>query len=242
MKAFVINLARSVDRREAMARQLEDLSINYEFFRAIDAGAGEHLSFPNCIGDRPGRSGKPLVAGESGCFASHYLVWKRAISAGEKVVVLEDDDVLHPGILDALSIAEKALDDWPYVRLCGLLPRPLVTLAERGGYRLVRYLKGPFGGQAYALSPDGARRLVAKADRWTEPVDIYLDRFWFHGVPCLGLLPYRVTLAPTPSDIGERAGYVAGDRFRRMMCDIPDGLRRRVWNLRHLPGQTYQGP
>jgi glycosyl transferase family 25 len=223
-----------------MARQLEDLSIDYEFFRAIDGAAGEHLNFPNCIGDRPGRSGKRLIAGESGCFASHFLVWKQAISAGEKVVVLEDDNVLHPEILDALSIAEKALDDWPFVRLCGLVPQPSVTLAESGGYRLVRYLRGPVGCQAYALSPDGARRLVAKAARWTEPVDLYLDRFWFHGVPCLGLLPYRVTLAPTPSDIGERAAYVRGDKYRRMMSDIPDELRRRAWNLRHMPGQTYE--
>lgn len=233
MKVFVINLARSTGRRRAIGTDLSRMAIEHEFFRAIDASAGEHRGFSNFTGERPGRNGKPLTAGENGCFASHYLLWQRTLELNEKIVVLEDDAALHPGFADAVNAAEATLDAWPYVRLCGLLHRPFVELGEAGGFTLVRYRRGPSGGQAYALSPEGARRLVANAERWEEPLDDYLDRFWFHGVPCVGLLPYRVTLAPTHSDIGERPGYTRLQKLRRKMFHLPDAVRRTVWNIRH---------
>jgi glycosyl transferase family 25 len=234
MKALVINLARSVGRREAMMRQFAGLPLSYDFFPGVDAATGEHRSFSNFIGEAPGRNGRPLTAGEVGCFASHYLAWKECVAGGQSIVVMEDDIVLHPGAVEAWQLAERTLPERTYVRLCGLLPRPFTAIAQLDGYRLVRYLKGPSGGQAYALSPEGARRLLAKAQRWTEPLDDYLDRFWFHGVACLGLLPYRIAPVPTPSDIGARAGYTVSQKLRRKMHHLPDGFRRAVWNLRHV--------
>jgi len=63
-----------------------------------------------------------------------------------------------------------------------------------GQQRLVRYRKGPVGTQCYAISPDGARALLRHADRWTEPVDRYIDRFWLHGVHSYAIHPFPVGL------------------------------------------------
>ena len=95
------------------------------------------------------------------------------------------------------------------------------------------------------LTVDGKSPTEARRTEWQKhktkkrknagkPLDDYLDRFWFHGVACLGLLPYRIAPVPTPSDIGARAGYTVSQKLRRKMHHIPDGFRRALWNIRHV--------
>lgn len=43
LQFYVINLARSPDRRAAMKRRLDALGIAHAFFDGVDASKGEHL-------------------------------------------------------------------------------------------------------------------------------------------------------------------------------------------------------
>ena len=123
------------------------------------------------------------------CLASHYLLWQECLQLREPILILEDDIHLMDGFGEAAKLAREVVGD-DVVRLCGLYPQPAVVLDEpQDGYRLVQFLRGPEGTQAYAIAPGGAERLVAQARPVRDPADAYMDRFWQHGVRNLASCP-----------------------------------------------------
>ena len=99
------------------------------------------------------------------------------------------------------------------------------------------YLRGPAGAQCYSLSPAAAAALLAGADRWLEPVDLYMDRFWEHGVACKALMPYQafeMDQTVMPSSIGARAFHRRGiAKWRREFNRAWDDAARFAYNLTH---------
>jgi glycosyl transferase family 25 len=107
-----------------------------------------------------------------------------------------------------------------------------------GGHRLVRFLQGPVGAQCYALSPGGAAALLRKAERWIEPVDLYLDAFWRHGLACKAILPFeaaeRPRTAANRSTIGDRKQKRTGlAKLAREGTRLSEMLARLGYNLTH---------
>ena len=126
-----------------------------------------------------------------------------------------------------------------FIRLAGLNKVAEVTIRPlEAPYRLVRFLKGPAGTQCYAISPEAARMLLAKAGAWIEPVDDYLDRFWTHGVQSVAILPFHIR-----HDVEERSdiGDTRANRERsfvgpvgRTASRLYASLARRLSNIRHI--------
>ena len=144
MKAFVINLAASTERRRHMQRQLERLGIEHEFVAAVDGGA-------LTAGDRQGlvcedavaRASDWLRPGIIGCCLSHVAAY-RAIAAdgAAAALVLEDDVILPTYTADLLTTLASSLDRrevalmyYRSIRSCRLSDRESVSLAE--GHRLL---------------------------------------------------------------------------------------------------------
>ncbi|MBC6606838.1 glycosyltransferase family 25 protein [Hymenobacter sp. BT188] len=111
MKAFLINLERSKNRKKFMIRQLEELQISYEIVEGIDGSTltDEYLS---TVCDFEELAKKPylLRRGVYGCALSHLSVYKRIIEENlECALVLEDDVELSkdlPGIMHTISSLE----------------------------------------------------------------------------------------------------------------------------------------
>jgi len=219
MTIAVINLARSRDRRELIEANFARLGLGFEFFAGIDAWRGEHVSLSQYDGSAV-RSGlhRPLSAGEIGCFASHYLLWKRCMESREPLVILEDDVVIDDGFVRALETAIDLLPAFPLVRLGitreGAGTKPILLLPS--DFELVSLASDTCGAQCYILSDVGAKALFEAAAVWCMPVDIYLNRPLIHGISDNGLRPYFVRHADQaayPSVIGdERYGTWPQDR------------------------------
>jgi glycosyl transferase family 25 len=212
IRIYVVSLERSADRRANMRVQLGALGLDYEFFPAVDGMAGEHLRFANysdkfCL--KAWR--RPLTPGEVGCFASHYSLWQRCVERDEPMIVMEDDVEVSPCLTEAMQLM-PSLAGVGYVRLAGVRTRRFRSIPRDlpPPWKLVRFLTGPMGTQCYVLFPRGAAHFLVSSYRWTLPVDIYMDSFWKHGVSCLGLMPFSVSIprvlrstislgGPTPS-------------------------------------------
>jgi glycosyl transferase family 25 len=185
-----------------------------------------------------------MLPSEIGCYLSHYRLWERVARDGlEYALILEDDvdiDSNIPGLIDDL----RACPDWLVVRLHSMRSRVLEPkkpafigrrIADlRDGAGLFRLRTHTLGAAAYLLRAEGARRLVAYAERIVLPVDQTMDRFWENGIAPFVVRPFPVRqLDAFDSSIGARAPgpqdtQPFGIVMRRRLQRIGDGLRKRL--------------
>ncbi len=239
LEIVVVNLERSVERREDMVRLLEPLGLPYSFFDAVDGRKGRHSSFDH-FDERLAevRRGFILNAGELGCFASHYLLWERCVRENKPLLIFEDDVVLNDNFAQAYHFAARKIERYGLLRFSGHKRRQWATCERlNDAMRIVRFERGPHGTSCYAVSPKAASKLLAKAAIWFEPVDCHLDRFWTHGVGSYGISPLPVTHAaetPEQSEIwqgGQRAKKSRRFRRLRAIYRARDDIGRFLSNL-----------
>lgn len=191
---FIVNLARSTQRRASMIAQLDPLGVPYSFFAAVDGKASKHPLFDRYdprIAEI--RRGFLLTPGELGCYASHYLLWERSVKENRSLLIFEDDVVLNDNFGTAYEAAIESIETYGLLRFSGHKQRPWVRVATaKDGLDIVRLKVGPHGTSCYAVSPKAAKKLLEAAQIWFEPVDCHLDRFWTHGVNCYGFSPWPV--------------------------------------------------
>lgn len=238
---FVLNLARSVERRERMEQQAASLGLGLTFVPAVDgtALAPEQRARVDEEAVRR-RYGRPLRAGEIGCYLSHLLVWER-LAAGDDAcaVVLEDDARLDATFAPAVAAVLAAPVPWDVVRLTGYFHRPAQRVARLAdGRDLVRNERGINGTTAYLVRREGAARLVAYSRTLCHPVDNAMDRTFEHELALLCVRPFAVghddgqpsTIQRTAARGGVRGPWT--ERAARRLLRTQDSLRRRWHNLR----------
>ena len=160
---YVLNLARSPERRAFMAQGLARAGVAPEFVAAVDGRA--------C------RSGRPLRAlmsvAETALILSHRKAWRRLLRGGSDYAVVLEDDV-HVGQNFAALIAA----DWRGFRFDAVKLETMFDpawVARRGlafGDRELRRLGAEhLGAAGYLVSRGGARKMLAMTRGLAEPVD-----------------------------------------------------------------------
>lgn len=114
MKIFVINLARSTERRKCIEQQLSLLNLEYEIVEAVD---GSELSYTDIL-----RETRPLnyalSCGEVGCALSHINIYRRiAFENIPMALILEDDALIDHITVEAMSEIEQRNISFPTVTL-----------------------------------------------------------------------------------------------------------------------------
>ncbi|EAI3898421.1 glycosyltransferase family 25 protein [Campylobacter coli] len=190
MKVFIINLERSLDRKECMQRQIQKLfeknsdlknKLEFIFFKAVDAKNKEHLEFkqyfPWWVSWVLGRE---LSDGEKACFTSHYKLWQECVKIDEPIIILEDDVEFSDEFLNNGEeyIEELSKSEYEYVRFCYLFDKKFYPLNKN---YLLSFEKLA-GTQGYVLKPSAAKKFIKYAKRWIYPVDDYMDMFYKHKV------------------------------------------------------------
>lgn len=206
MKIFVINLKASQERRFFITEQFNKIGIDFEFFNAVDGQDLDTKWKKRCrsilYNQLFGNSGFE-VDNEIACFASHYLLWSECVLANETFIILEDDVYLDTQFKQQLPFVEALVNDLDYIRLMALNQDDKKVILNQN---LVCYLNHPCGTQGYAITSTGARRLLAHAKIWGEPVDMYLDKYWIHGLRAYCFIPEIIKHAETlPSLISGEA-------------------------------------
>lgn len=105
MHAYVVNLARSRDRRAYITEHLGNLGIAYEVVTAVDGRDldldDENIIAPSFRNDVV--TNVVLQAGSAGCSLSHIAIYKRIVEDGLDMALVLEDDVVLPPDLDALA-------------------------------------------------------------------------------------------------------------------------------------------
>lgn len=190
MKAFIINLERSLDRKEYMQKQIQKLfeknpslknKLEFIFFKAVDAKNKEHLEFKQHF---PWWAswvlGRELSDGEKACFASHYKLWQECVKLDESIIILEDDVEFSDEFLNNGEeyIEELSKSEYEYVRFCYTFDKKFYPLNKN---YLLSFEKLA-GAQGYMLKASAAKKFIKCAKQWIYPVDDYMDMFYRHKV------------------------------------------------------------
>lgn len=187
----VISLERAKERRQSIEKQFAELNLPFSFFNAVDGKLGHEL-FSHYDANKARRIGEiPLTPGHLGCYASHFLVWRRCVDSGRPMIVLEDDAVLfREAFLRFLNQASRLPEDLECVRLFESKSRnrERMEVFENEGLAIAKFLRGHKSATGYYLTPSAAEKFLNYGERWAEPVDIEMDQFWANGVECFGVL------------------------------------------------------
>lgn len=240
-KIYVINLEKSIDRRENVMRQFESKGIKLEFFNAIDGRANNHILFEKYDDKlRIKTKGKSLTQGQLGCFASHYLVWEKCVQHSKPVIILEDDVLIFEDrFLSFLKAAEFIDKKYECIRLFDNMSKnhKAISVEEISGISIAKFTKGHMRATGYYLNPNGAKKFLRYADTWFLTNDIYMDRFWDHGVECYGTIPACLSNDPKFNstidyiDINSQKRPI-NVKIRREIFSVREQLRRRIHNLK----------
>lgn len=203
IKIFVVSLKNS-NRREAIQAHLDELGIKFEFFDAID-GKIENPIFDHYKGKTFSKKGYHLTKGELGCYASHYLLWKKCVELNENIIVLEDDVIIDKKLFfDILENLHKLTKGF-YKLYPGEKTKHCVIDKDTFIHSsIVKYKSITMMTAGYILTPSCAKMLLDNSDEWVEAVDDFMDKEWVHKIPKYGIYPYCISIRDIPSIIGKR--------------------------------------
>lgn len=238
---YVINLDRSTDRKENIIKQFETLGVKPKFFSAVDGKTRDHAIFNKYNdGFRNKVKGKSLTRGQLGCFASHYLIWERCVQCKKAIIVLEDDALINKELFLSFLKASKFFSEkYECIRLFANHDKKhkAIRIEEKSGFSIAKFTKGHKRSTGYFITPGGAEKLLKHANTWFLTLDIYMDRFWDHGVECYGTIPACLTNDPkfeTTIDYGKinKQKRSFSIKFRREVFSASEQLRRMVHNVK----------
>lgn len=222
LQVVLINLDRSVQRRQAMEARLEHIGLAYTRLPAVDGSAqwGEILSQVD-IEAFERNVGRDILRGEVGCYLSHLKAWRQLLeSQDETLLVLEDDVVFGEDFVGALELALAHRDAWDLLKLNKIRAQQPVCQRKLGRYSLNAYIGTATGMGAYLIQRHAVQHLLPAMLPIRRPIDHQLD--WVH------VMDYRLFgLEPFPSDVrDDRQSTITGSSF--------SAVRKWPWH-RRLP-------
>ncbi|MGF1751226.1 glycosyltransferase family 25 protein [Vibrio cionasavignyae] len=201
MKVVVISLKKAVERRERVTSIMAKKGIRFDFFDAIDGRIGLPEDLQHCPDDmhRIIFRSRPLSLGEKGCFASHYRLWQQCVELNQPILILEDDFYPTDSFDSALSQIDETFKELEYLKIETFITPFCKLQKPTNTLQLSLLLDNSKGATGYALSPSGAKKLLAHAERWTCAVDNYISYSYIHGVTNFGLTEPAIF---APHDLG----------------------------------------
>jgi len=187
VRAYVINLARSPERRRHIAAELARTDLAYEIVAAVD-GRDLDLSDPQIV-DCALLAKNDFPAGTAGCALSHLRAYRRILGDGGDAGLVLEDDVTLPADLGRLADevarhltgAEVALLNYGSADTCLMSREGTVDLASSRLLAMPINLCRLVNAGAYVITREACERMVrdalpirANADDWTY--------FYTHGL------------------------------------------------------------
>jgi glycosyl transferase family 25 len=216
-RIVVISMADAGERRRRFEERARTAPVTWSFY---SARASLH---PSLRYDEEGAivaKGRPLRAGEIGCYSSHYAAWEDLQGDdADQYVVLEDDVIVDWTFIGKLAETDLAATGINYLRLYYKAPARAAVVKENFIDRarsIVELAGNAYGTQGYAITKAGARIFLDHCRLVCRPIDDEMDRTWVHGQRNLAVFPFPI--------LEESAGSTIGNtRFDRFV--IPKRLK-----------------
>jgi glycosyl transferase, family 25 len=217
--AYVINLARSRDRREYITAELRKTGLDFELVTAVD---GNDLDMDDTsVVDPSFLARTASSSGSAGASLSHLSVYRKIIEDGHEASLVLEDDVRLPADLGTLADtvagqltgAEVALLSVDSPDPCQLSSVESVTLPGSRLLALPLDATQPRSAGAYVITREACERIVKNLP----PIRVQADSWWFFyregmldRVRCVAPLP----VLKNPNFVSTIAFYSLGEGVR----------------------------
>lgn len=243
IKIYIINLEKSIDRRDFISKQFNNLprKIDYQFFKAVYGK--EEPNHPLFLKynekKRFERKGHYMSLSQLGCFANHYLLWQKCIELNQGIIVLEDDAIIHSNFLEALEFISSDKNHFEFLWLSPPAPakrnqkgKMIYSLDK---IEITRYKEGWGNATGYFITPKSAKKLLDYCEEWILDVDIMMERYWENKVDYLALSPFCVepdlskeSNIPVDKKQGKRSLIV---KIKRELYKVQDTIKKFKYDL-----------
>jgi glycosyl transferase, family 25 len=202
-RIVVISMADAGERRARFEARAQNAPVAWSFYPA-------HTSLHPSLRYDEERAivakGRPLRAGEIGCYSSHYAAWE-ALQKDEadQYVVLEDDVIVDWTFVGKLAQVDLAAMGISYLRLYYKFPARAALVKENFIDRarsIVELAGNAYGTQGYAITKAGAKVFLDHCRIVCRPIDDEMDRTWVHGQRNLAVFPSPILEESAGSSIG----------------------------------------
>ena len=256
MKAFVINLARAVERRRRMEEQFASLGLEATFYSALDAKELTPEHYAQVDRETRRRLGLwPQADGSIANWISQRQVMREIVENGpETAAIFEDDAGLSadlPEVLDALERRPFAFD---VVKLNRRSPRTFIPCERLDtGHRVGRVRYSDYGSEGYVITREAARHFLENTPMMMREIDQALSRFWENGLNVFYVDPPVVSHDEQDDSQIERARRLARKEhmrddgvlyvtWRRVVSAVSRDIRRRIAFRRLMRGEIGVTP
>jgi glycosyl transferase, family 25 len=202
-RIVVISMADAGERRSRFEERARTAPVAWSFYPARTS------LHPALRYDEEGAivaKGRPLRAGEIGCYSSHYAAWQDLQSDdADQYVVLEDDVIVDWTFVGKLAQVDLAAMGVNYLRLYYKYPARAALVKENFIDRarsIVELAGHAYGTQGYAITKAGAKLFLDHCRRVCRPIDDEMDRTWVHGQRNLAVFPSPILEESAGSTIG----------------------------------------
>jgi glycosyl transferase family 25 len=205
---WVVNLARSAERRQFMQRQFASLRLSY---RIINASDGKTLSREELQKYSKRHAlkakGRELSTGEIGCALTHARIYQQMlVEQLEEVLILEDDIVITQDLLRVLLQRRKFPPDWEAVNFANTCAQAIPRGPVCENYEICRFKGIANRTSAYLINRRGAEKLIEHVYPIRLPADDLVGFTQITGLHLYGITPSVVALADFKSDIWSDEG------------------------------------
>lgn len=192
-------------KRNRMTCQLRALGLDTKFIDAVD---GRKLSSSEMRGLTSSKRGfwmkHGFRLGSMGCALSHFQAWQTLVESGSNcALILEDDAQLDCAISNILPCLAAQSKNFDIVNLHHASRRPrqrVHNISKTHHLSVVKY--NGIETLAYVISKEAASRLLEIARPPLFEVDVFMNRWWDHGVTSLVVEPALAVTVDEPSSIG----------------------------------------
>lgn len=211
MAIYAINLDRSAGRWARLSQQADQHNLELIRVAGID---GHQLSAEERLqgGERSFRrnNGRTILPGEYGCYRSHLKALSAFLRSNQPVGIIVEDDIEFGHQFEKRVGA--AFDALPKAEVIKLFNHRIVWFKHYAtsvlGDQIGRAAFGPQGSTAcYAVTREGARKLIVALEDMAYPWDIALERGWATGVHIYTTRLDLVDLGQHRTTIANRSTY-----------------------------------
>jgi glycosyl transferase family 25 len=177
---YLINLDRSTDRLHAVKKAFSEIKLPFQRVVAIDAAHEDLSRYPIDYKRFQRRHGRTSTRrGEIGCYFSHLKALATFINSEyEFGLILEDDAMPEPQLLNAIDTLISWFDDWDIVPLFHVHRGAPATIRQGEGISLNVHLASISSAAAYLINRRAAEKLLHHLSEMQACIDHSLYETW----------------------------------------------------------------